>query len=205
MMVLLTTLPIKEAQWTRTISRILSGTKQRSLFINQERAWSLHKLVKKDNPHLWQLSAESRASFTFMCPYDHLCNGRAGVRISENKSDLVLEFKGSHDKNSHCLRSTSANRCAPGVGGFKSHMSDNGESDDSAKYDVFESMRSAIPYSPVLQELRKKGSAKCHYRLNLNGISDSDSNSDTSPEPLRKKNRVFSGPAYVDPSSMHQW
>ena len=55
-------------------------------------------------------------------------------------------------------------------------MSDNSDSDDSVKYDVFESMRSAIPYSQVLQELRKKGSAECHYQLNLSGISDSDSN-----------------------------
>ena len=63
-------------------------------------------------------------------------------------------------------------------------------------------MRSAIPYSPVLLALRKKGSAECLYRRNLNAISDSDSNSDTRSEPLRKKNRVISGPAYVDPSSM---
>ena len=88
------------------------------------------------------------------------------------------------------------------MGGCRSYLLDKGDSDDSAEYDVFERMRSAIPYSPVLQELRKKESAEGHYRRNLNGISDSDSNSDTSPEPLRKKNRVISGPAYVDPSSM---
>ena len=157
---------------------------------------------KKDDLYLWQCSAESRVSFTFMCPYEHLCNCRAGVRISENKRNLILEFKGSHDKNSHRLRSMSARRCAAGVGGFRSNLLDNDDSDDSAEYDVFDRMRSAIPYSPVLLALRKKGSAECHYRRNLNAISDSDSNSDTSPEPLRKKNRVISGPAYVDPSSM---
>ena len=157
---------------------------------------------KKDDLYLWQLSAESRVSFTFMCPYEHLCNCRAGVRISENKRNLILEFKGSHDKNSHRLRSMSARRCAAGVGGFRSNLLDNDDSDDSAENDVFNRMRSAIPYSPVLLALRKKGSAECHYRRNLNAISDSDSNSDTSPEPLRKKNSVISGPAYVDPSSM---
>ena len=112
-------------------------------------------IEKKDDLHLWRLSAESRASFAFMCPYEHLCKCRAGVRISENNRHLLLEFKSSHDKNSHRLRSMFAARCAPGVGGFKSYMSDNGDSNDSANYDVFESIRSAIPYSPVLQELRR--------------------------------------------------
>ena len=46
-MLLLTTLLIREAQWTQSILRILSGTKQRSLCINQERTWSLHTLEKK--------------------------------------------------------------------------------------------------------------------------------------------------------------
>jgi hypothetical protein len=71
---------------------------------------------------------------------------------------------------------------ASGVGGFKSYMSDNSDSDDPAKFEAFNSIHSEIPYSPVLQELHKNGNAECRYLLNLNGISDSDSNSDTSPD-----------------------
>ncbi len=52
-------------------------------------------------------------------------------------------------------------------------MSDNSDSDDSAKFQAFDFIRSAIPYSPVLQELRRKGNAECLYRRNLNGILDS--------------------------------
>jgi hypothetical protein len=58
-------------------------------------------------------------------------------------------------------------------------MSDNSDSNDSAKFQAFDFIRSTISYSPVLQELRKKGNAKCLYLRNLNGISDSDSNSDS--------------------------
>jgi hypothetical protein len=58
-------------------------------------------------------------------------------------------------------------------------MSDNSDSDNSAKFQAFDFISSKIPYSPVLQELRRKGNAKCLCRRNLNGISDSDSNSDS--------------------------
>ena len=46
-MLWLTTLLIREAQWTQSILRILSGTKRQSLFINQGRTWSLHTLEKR--------------------------------------------------------------------------------------------------------------------------------------------------------------
>jgi hypothetical protein len=58
-------------------------------------------------------------------------------------------------------------------------MSDNSDSDNSAKFQAFDFIRSKIQYSPVLQELRRKGNAECLYRQNLNGISDSVSNSDS--------------------------
>jgi hypothetical protein len=63
---------------------------------------------------------------------------------------------------------------SPGVGGFKSYMSDNSDSDDSAKFQAFYFIRSKIPCSPVLLELSRKGNAKCLYWRNLNDISDSD-------------------------------
>ncbi len=56
-------------------------------------------------------------------------------------------------------------------------MRDNSDSDNSAKFQAFDFIRSKIPYSPVLQELLRKGNTECLYRGNLNGISDSDSNS----------------------------
>ncbi len=107
---------------------------------------------------------------------------------------------------------------APGVGGFKSYMSDKSDSDNSAKFQAFDFIRSTIPYSPVLQELRRIGNAKCLYRRNLNGISDSDSNSDSDmssvPQQLSvRRDRclkginasaagvAYSGPAYDSPSS----
>jgi hypothetical protein len=58
-------------------------------------------------------------------------------------------------------------------------MSDNSDSDDFAKFQAFDLTRSKIPYSPVLQELRRKGNAKCLYLRNLHCISDSDSNSNS--------------------------
>jgi hypothetical protein len=97
-------------------------------------------------------------------------------------------------------------------------MSDNSDSENSAKFQAFNFIRSKIPYSPVLQELRRKGNAECLYRRNLNGISDSDSNSDSDtssvPQQLsvrrdRRLKRIntsaagvaYSGPAYDSPSS----
>ncbi len=58
-------------------------------------------------------------------------------------------------------------------------MSDNSGSHDSAKFQAFDFIRSNIPYSSVLQELCRKGNTECLYRRHLNGISDSDSNSDS--------------------------
>jgi hypothetical protein len=97
-------------------------------------------------------------------------------------------------------------------------MSDNSNSDDSAKFEAFDFIRSKIPFSLVLQELRRKGNAECLYWRNLNGILDSDSDSDSniSSEPLQICNRrdrflkridasaagvAYSGPAYDSPSS----
>jgi hypothetical protein len=97
-------------------------------------------------------------------------------------------------------------------------MSDNSDSDYSAKFQAFDFICSKIPYSPVLQELRRKGNAECLYRRNLNGISDSDSNSDSDmssvPQQLSvRRDRclkrinasatgvAYSGPAYDLPSS----
>jgi hypothetical protein len=58
-------------------------------------------------------------------------------------------------------------------------MKDNSYSDNSAKFQAFNFIRSKIPYSPVLQELLRKGNTESIYWRNLNGISDSDSNSDS--------------------------
>ncbi len=69
---------------------------------------------------------------------------------------------------------------APDVGGSKTIMMDNSDTND-LKLDAFEFIHSQIPYSPVLQEMRRKGNSECNYQRNLNGISESDSNSDTSP------------------------
>ena len=128
----------------------------------------------------------------------------------------MLEFKGTHDKNSHRLRIMHAGSSAPGVGGFKSYMSDNSDSDNSAAYRAFELIHSQIPFSPVLQALRRKGTAECLHRRNLNAISDSDSNSDTDMSPQQVSVRrdkslkrikssaagvAYSKPAYDSPSS----
>ncbi len=88
------------------------------------------------------------------------------------------------------------------------------------KVEAFDFIRSKIPYSPVLLELRRKENAECLYWRNLNGISDSNSNSDSdiSSEPLQicvrqRQDRfikridtsaavvAYSGPAYDLPSS----
>ncbi len=82
-------------------------------------------------------------------------------RPSARRRKLILEFKGTHDKNSHSLRIMHARSSAPGVDGIKSYMSDNSDSDNSAKFQAFEFIRSKIPYSPVLQELHRKGNAEC--------------------------------------------
>ncbi len=111
-----------------------------------------------------------------------------------------------------------AGSSAPGVGGIKSYLSDNSDSNDSAKFQAFDFIRSKISYRPVLQELRRNWNAECLYRWNLNGISDSDSNSDSDtrsvPQQLsvrrdRSLKRItasaagvaYSGQAYDSPSS----
>jgi hypothetical protein len=54
-----------------------------------------------------------------MCLHDLLCQFGAEIRITETKRKLILEFKGTHDKNSHRLRIMHAGSSALGVGGFK--------------------------------------------------------------------------------------
>ncbi len=71
---------------------------------------------------------------------------------------LILEFKGTHDKNGQ------PSSCAPGVGEFKSFMSDNSDSYDPAKFEAFKRIQAEIPYSLVLQELGRKGNTECRYR-----------------------------------------
>ena len=173
---------------------------------------------KADDLYLFVPIVMSKVSCKYMCPHDPSCQCGAGIRITETKRKLILEFKGTHDKNSHRLRIMHAGRSAPGVDGFKSYMSDNSDSDNSAKFRAFELIRSTIPYSPVLQELRRKGTAECLHRRNLNGISDSDSNSDSDmssvPQQLSvRRDRclkginssaagvAYTGPAYTSPSS----
>jgi hypothetical protein len=141
----------------------------------------------------------------------------------ELKSELprpraILKFKGTHDKNSHYLCIMDASCCAPGVGGFMSYMSYNSDSNDSAKFVAFDFIHSKIPYSPVLQELRRTGNFKRLYQRNLNCASEfySSSDSNTSLVPLqicvlqgRCLKRInasaagvaYSGPVYDLPSS----
>jgi hypothetical protein len=97
-------------------------------------------------------------------------------------------------------------------------MTDKSDSENSAKFQAFNFIRSKIPYSPVLQELRRKGNTECLYLRNLNGISDSDSNSDSDMSSVPQQISVrrdrclkrinasaagvaYSGPAYDSPSS----
>ncbi len=120
---------------------------------------------KADDLYLFEQIAMSKVSCTyFMCPHDIVCQCGAGIRITETKHKLILEFKGTHDKNSHRLRIMHAGYFAPGVGGIKSYMRDNSDSNKSAKFQAFDFIRSKIPYSPVLQELRRKGNDECLYR-----------------------------------------
>ena len=74
----------------------------------------------------------SNVSCTYMCQHDLLCQCGAGIRITETKRKLILEFKGTHDKTSHCLCIMHAESSAPGVGGIKLYMSDNSYSDNFA-------------------------------------------------------------------------
>jgi hypothetical protein len=53
---------------------------------------------------------------------------------------------------------------------FKSLMGDNSDSDDPIKFEAFDSIRAAIPYSPLSQELRRKGNSECFYRRKFRGI-----------------------------------
>jgi hypothetical protein len=74
-----------------------------------------------------------------MCPHDLLCQcGAAEIRITETKSKLILEFKGTNDKNSHHLHIMHAGSSAPGVDGIKLYTSDYSDSDNSAKFQAFD-------------------------------------------------------------------
>jgi hypothetical protein len=119
---------------------------------------------KADDLYLFEPIEMSKVSCTYMCPHDLWYQCGAGIRITETKRKLILEFKGTHDKNSHRLRIMHAESSVPGVGGLNSYMSDNSDSYNSAKFQAFDFIRSKIPYSPVLQELRRKGTAECLYR-----------------------------------------
>ncbi len=132
---------------------------------------------KDNNLHLFQPIVVSEVSCLYMCQHDLLCQCGAGIRITETKRKLILEVKGTHDKNSHSLCIMHDGSSAPGVGGlkFKLYMSNNSDYNDYAKFEAFEFIRSKIAYSPILHELRRKANA-------VNGILDSDSNSNMSSE-----------------------
>jgi hypothetical protein len=89
----------------------------------------------------------SKVSCAYMCQHDLLCHCGAGIRITETKRKLFLEFKGTHDKNSHRLRIMHAGSSAPDVGGIKSYMSDNSDSDDSDSDDSGFSDNPKLPNS----------------------------------------------------------
>ena len=135
---------------------------------------------KADDLYLFEPIVMSKVSCTYMCPHDPSCQCGAGIRITETKRKLTLEFKGTHDKNSHRLRVMQARRSAPGVGGFKSYMSDNSDSDNSAKFRAFEFIRSTIPLllisiQPCLAGVKQKGNrrmpppakSECHFGFRL--------------------------------------
>jgi hypothetical protein len=75
---------------------------------------------KANNLYLFEPIVMSKVSCTYMCQHDLLCQCGAGIRITKTKRKLILEFKGTHDKNSHRLCIMHAGSSAPGVGGFKS-------------------------------------------------------------------------------------
>jgi hypothetical protein len=134
---------------------------------------------KANDLYLFQSIVVPKVSCIYMCQHDLLCQCGPVIRITKTKRKLILGFKGTHDKNSHHLSIMQAGSSTPGVGVFKLYMSDNSDSDDCAKFEAFNFTLSKILYSPVLQELLRKGNAECLYQRNLNGISDSDSNSDS--------------------------
>ncbi len=74
---------------------------------------------KADDLYLFERIEMSKVSCTYMCLHDLLCQFGAEIRITETKRKLILEFKGTHDKNSHRLRIMHAGSSALGVGGFK--------------------------------------------------------------------------------------
>jgi hypothetical protein len=58
-----------------------------------------------DNLHLFKTILESKVLLTYISLHDLLCKGvcGAGIRVTKTKCKMILEFKGTHDKNSHCL------------------------------------------------------------------------------------------------------
>jgi hypothetical protein len=65
--------------------------------------------------------------------------------LDQAQADTRIQgAKGTHDKNSHRLRIMHAGSSAPGVGGIQSYMSDNSDSDDSAKFQAFDFIRSKV-------------------------------------------------------------
>ncbi len=106
--------------------------------------------------YLFEPIEMSKVSCTYMCLHDLLCQCGAGIRITETKRKLILEFKGTHDRNSHCLRIMYAGSSTPVAGEIKSYMSDNRYFYNSAKFQAFNFIRSKIPYSPALHECAEK-------------------------------------------------
>ena len=73
-------------------------------FMQQAGSYMQFGHIGKDNDlYLFVPVEESKVSCTYVCPHAFLCRCGAGIRITETKRKLILEFKGTHDKNSHCL------------------------------------------------------------------------------------------------------
>jgi hypothetical protein len=99
-MLLQSTLLIKEAQWIQMSLLKIFGTKQSNSCTKQDRMQSGH--IKKANDlYLLEPIEMSKISCTYMCLHDLLCQCGARIRITVTKRKLILEFKGTYDKNSH--------------------------------------------------------------------------------------------------------
>ncbi len=74
-------------------------------FMHQAESYMQSGNIGKANDlYLFEPMVMSKVSCTYMCPHELLCQCRVGIRITKTKCKLILEFKGTHDKNSHRLR-----------------------------------------------------------------------------------------------------